>query len=136
MNKSTIVGSKNREEQKREIAKVCACECAGKDNTINKGMQIEIPTAGEYNQMYDKINVFGAIEMKTKKHIELKEAGEVLARIDCKTKQPLIADGIDEKQVLQAIKKYMKEHGLKTIDEVIAMAEAREAEQEEQDEAR
>lgn len=136
MNKSTIVDSKNRKEQKREIAKVCACECTGKEHEINKGMQIEIPTAGEYTQMEDKIDVFGAIEVETGKHVELKEKGEVLARIDTKTKQLLIADGLDEKQGLQAIKKYMKEHGLKTMDEVIAMAEEKESKQEEQEEAR
>lgn len=136
MNKSTIVDSKNRKEQKREIAKVCACECTGKEHEINKGMQIEIPTAGEYTQMEDKIDVFGAIEVETGKHVELKEKGEVLARIDTKTKQLLIADGLDEKQGLQAIKKYMKEHGLKTRDEVIAMAEEKESKQEEQEEAR
>lgn len=136
MSKSTIVDSKNlKKEETRDIAKVCACECTGKDNKINKGIQIEIPTAGEYDQMYDKINLFGAIEVGTGKHVELKEAGKVLARIDYKTRLPLIEDGVDEKQVSQAIKKYMKEHNIKSIDEIIEMAQVSENEQE-QDEAR
>lgn len=134
MNQSTIVDSKK--QQTKNIAKVCACECRGIENELNKGMQIEIPTAGEYNQMNDKIDLLGAIEIETGTYVELKEAGKTVARIDCKTKQPFITKELDEKQVLQAIKKYMKEHGLKTMDEVIASSQVKADNQAEQDEAR
>lgn len=134
MNQSTIVDS--NKNTKRKIAKVCACECRGIENELDKGMQIEIPAAGEYNQMNDKIDLLGAIEVEIGKYVELKEAGETVARIDYKTKQPFITKELDEKQVLQAIKKYMKEHGLKTMDEVIASAETKADNQVEQDEAR
>lgn len=133
MNSKSAIVNPSELKEKKEIAKVCACECAGKEDEINKGMQIEIPTAGEYDQMFDKMNVFGAIEIETGKHIELIEAGQVLARIDCKTKQPLITNGLDEKQVLKAIKKYMKEHNLKTIDEIIAISQAGEKEEEQEE---
>ena len=134
MNQSTIVDS--NKNTKRKIAKVCACECRGIENELDKGMQIEIPAAGEYNQMNDKMDVLGKLEVETGSHVEIKEAGKTVARIDCKTKQPLITKELDEEQSFRAIKKYMKEHGLKTMDEVIASSETKADNQVEQDEAR
>ena len=134
MNQSTIVDS--NKNTKRKIAKVCACECRGIENELNKGMQIEIPTAGEFDQLANKLDVLGDVGVISGDYIGIKENGKVVARIDCKTKQPLITKELDEKQALQAIKKYMNEHGLKTMDEVIASSEVKEDKQEEQDEAR
>lgn len=87
----------------------------------NEKEEIEMPPKNANTIGASAIILNGEMDIDVESHTAIKdENGKTVARIDEKYPRLLVSKGLDEKTAVEATKKYMKEKGYKSIDEIVA----------------
>ena len=91
----------------------------------NKEKEIELPPQNANQIGASALFLNGEMSIKLEDDTVIAEKGKTVARISNKYPKVLVPEGADQNQVAKAVKKYMKEKGITTLDEIVEQNEGK-----------